>query len=47
MRNWQNNTTNKSMRIKQEGLDKKNNHLSSSLQGVALLNENLTLSNTK
>jgi hypothetical protein len=35
------------MRIKQEGLDKKSDHLSSSFQGVALLNENLTLSNTK
>jgi hypothetical protein len=30
------------MRIKQEGLDKKSNNLSSILQGVALLNENLT-----
>jgi hypothetical protein len=30
------------MRIKQVGLDKKNNYTSSFLQGVALLNENLT-----
>jgi hypothetical protein len=30
------------MRIKQVGLDKKSNNPSSFLQGVALLNENLT-----
>jgi hypothetical protein len=30
------------MRINHEGLDKKSNNTSSFLQGVALLNENLT-----